>query len=183
MPASPPSPVPGGVLPPFRPYSVLLDKGQKARYGVSYVRALCAHAGLSFTETSPDEDVLAVDGDLKFAEASVGLQVKCTSQFKLAGRTASWRADPGWIRQWTRSRLPVYFVLVIVPSDKELWLAHSNRGTQLQQTAAYWLRVDDQPFTQSLSIPKTQRLTIDTFSEWHNDVIASFASVGGGTSA
>ncbi|WP_442860703.1 DUF4365 domain-containing protein [Arthrobacter sp. zg-Y750] len=183
MTPNPTSPAPGGVLPPFRPYSVLLDKGQKARYGVSYVRALCAHAGLAFTETSPDEDVLAVDGELKFAEASVGLQVKCTSQLQLSGRTASWRTDPGWIRQWERSKLPVYFVLVIVPPDKELWLSHSALGTQMQKTAAYWLRVDNQPFTQSLSIPKSQRLTVETFAEWHNDVLAAFTPLGGGTSA
>ena len=65
-----------------------LDR-RKARYGVSYIRNLCAQAGLRFGETEQDEDVLAVDCEIKYREANVGVQVKCTSSLKIVGRSAS----------------------------------------------------------------------------------------------
>lgn len=42
------------------------DNGRKARYGAAYFRAICAQAGVAFTEASIDEDVMAVDGSVDF---------------------------------------------------------------------------------------------------------------------
>jgi hypothetical protein len=43
------------------PCATLPDTGRRARYGVAYLRTICAQAGVGVKETSPDEDVLAVD--------------------------------------------------------------------------------------------------------------------------
>jgi hypothetical protein len=74
-----------------RGLAILDENRRKARFGVAYVRTICAQAGVAFNETSLDEDVLAIDADVKFREATVGLQIKCTSGLSLSGRSASWR--------------------------------------------------------------------------------------------
>jgi hypothetical protein len=58
-----------------RPIATLTPNGAKARFGVAYLRAICSHAGVGFTETSADEDVLAIDGSIEFELGSVRVQV------------------------------------------------------------------------------------------------------------
>lgn len=154
----------------------------KSRFGVAYVRAVCSQAGVGFQETSPDEDVLAVDGSVDFEIACARVQVKCTGQFKIkGGSTATWPVEESWRLRWTRSRLPVYFVLVIVdPDDQMSWLHHHDEAT-LHRAAAFWVRVDTLPEGKSIVVPKAQRLTSDTLRLWANDIEASFdGSRGGG---
>jgi hypothetical protein len=157
-------------------WSTLSTNGQRARYGVSYLRNVCAQAGVGVNETSPDEDVLAVDCDVVFREAAVRVQVKCTSGLTLAGKTKSWKLKPEWLRKWDESLVPVYFVLVVVPKAEPAWLSHPDDGT-MHATAAFWQRVP-RSSGKSLSIPKTQRLTADTLDAWHADLLASFAPAG-----
>lgn len=78
--------------------STLTPTGQRARYGVSYVRNICAQAGIGLIETSPDEDVLATDCEVEFKEASVRVQVKCTSGLTIGGKTKSYSLKPEWLR-------------------------------------------------------------------------------------
>ena len=59
-------------------WTTLTPDGRKARYGVAYVRSICAQAGVNLQETSPDEDVLAVDCDIKFSGG--GAHFQCTSE-------------------------------------------------------------------------------------------------------
>jgi hypothetical protein len=135
-----------------------------------------------FQETSPDEDVLAVDGSVEFEIAPARLQVKCTGQFRLkGGPTATWPIDKSWRQRWKRSGLPVYFVLVIVdPDDQVSWLHHQDEAT-LHRAAAFWVRVDTLPDGQNIAVPKAQRLTADTLRLWAEEVEASFdGSRGGG---
>ena len=61
--------VPSG--PAGNSWSTLSTNGQRARYGVSYLRNICAQAGVGLNETPADEDVLAVDCDVVFPEGSV----------------------------------------------------------------------------------------------------------------
>jgi len=42
-------------------WATLTPDRRKARYGVAYVRSICAQAGVNLQEMSRDEDVLAVD--------------------------------------------------------------------------------------------------------------------------
>jgi hypothetical protein len=159
------------------PSCTLSPNGQKARYGVSYVRNVCAQAGFGLSETPPDEDVLATDCDIQFAEGNVRVQVKCTSGLSLGGKTKSWRLKPEWLRKWDKSLLPVYFVLVVVPSKEPSWLEHRPDGT-MHRTAAFWQRVRTEQLGNSISISKAQRLTAATLISWHRDLLAVFQPRG-----
>lgn len=155
-------------------WSTLSPNGQRARYGVSYLRNICAQAGVGCVETSPDEDVLAVDCEVVFAEGIVRVQVKCTSSFTLASKTKYWKLKAEWLGKWGQSLLPVYFVIVVVPKSEASWLAHPLDGT-MHMTAAFWRRVPLSFAAKSLSIPKTQRLTATTIATWHIDMLAAFS--------
>lgn len=146
----------------------------KARYGVGYVRTVCSQAGVGFDETSPDEDYLAVDATVKLPPANASVQIKCSSQFRIAGNSASWPAEVEWRQSWRQSLLPVYFVLVILDiEDQSSWLVHTDDGT-LHRAAAFWTRVDKDPDSSRIRIPKTQRLTAETMDLWTADVRSCF---------
>ena len=71
------------------------DNGRRAHYGAAYMRVLCAHAGASFTESSMDEDIMAIDGAVDFARMPVRVQIKCTSRFIVLGGKFTWPLEPG----------------------------------------------------------------------------------------
>ncbi len=150
----------------------LANTGRKARYGVAYLRSVCSQAGVPMSETSPDEDVLATDCTVSFAEAEVLVQVKCTSSSTLDGKSAVVRLKPEWCRKWALRRVPVYLVLVIVTKDVTTWMTHHATGTD-HAAAAYWLRVDGVD-AKNVHVPKSHRLSVDTFDQWHTDLLASF---------
>ncbi|RSN91843.1 hypothetical protein DMH26_26215 [Streptomyces sp. WAC 05379] len=155
--------------------TVLGDKACKARFGVAYVRAIFSQAGFPFKETSPDEDAMAVDGDIDFLTASARVQIKCSSQFKISGRSATWPAEVHWRDRWNKSKIPVYFVLVILEKDDRFdWVEHHSNGTD-QQAAAFWVRVDGIGPTENIVIAKDQRLTIDTLNQWAEEVEECFS--------
>jgi hypothetical protein len=166
-------------LPTPRPspfVETLSDNGCKARYGVAYVQALCSQAGVGFDEVSVDEDVIAIDGSIQFDIAAARVQIKATSQFTIAGKSASWPVEIHWRDAWSRSKVPVYFVLVIIdPKTRMDWLRHSNTGT-LHRAAAYWTRVDLNCPANRIKIDKYQRLEVPTFHTWYADVLASFGA-------
>lgn len=149
--------------------------GAKARFGAAYLRSVCSQAGVGFTETSIDEDVLAIDGEVNFEIASARVQVKCTGQFRInGGETATWPAEPGWWAKWQKSKVPVYFVILMVdPDEQHRWLDHQLDGTMLY-AAAFWVRVDQMSESPGIRVPKEQRLTADTLRLWAADVDACF---------
>ena len=156
-------------------FSTLDENQRKARYGVTYLRNVCAQAGVGFEETPPGEDVLAVDCEVKFAESSVRVQVKCTSRLTIKGLTKSVDLDKVWRLKWSQSIIPVYILIVIVPTNSSTWLEHTDEGT-MHKTAAFWARVDFGMVKRSIKIPKSQRLTADTMKVWHEDLLAPFTS-------
>jgi hypothetical protein len=157
--------------------ATLSDNGAKGRIGVSYVRSIISQAGVGFTETPPDEDVLAVDGTVDFIVASARIQVKCSSRFKIAGSSASWHSELHWRERWKESGVPVYFVLVILDYDERpRWVEHHASGTN-HKAAAFWVRVNQLEEGQSINIPKTQRLTIATLNIWAQEVESCFFPV------
>jgi hypothetical protein len=157
----------------------LPPNGCKARYGVGYFRTVCSQAGVGFSETSPDEDYLAVDGLVQLPTAVAAVQIKCSSQFAIGGAAASWPAKVEWRNKWRQFQLPVYFVLVVLDVvDQAAWLVHDNAGT-LHRAAAFWARVDQAPDSASINIPKGQRLTAETFDGWADDVLSCFAPSDG----
>ena len=152
----------------------LVATGRKARYGVAYLRSVCSQAGMPMAENSPDEDVLATDCTVSFAEAPVFVQVKCTSTSTMTGKRVSVRLKQEWCDKWARCRLPVYLAVVVVPEDVSGWLAHRTTGT-FHAAAAYWVRVDG-VHAKSVSVPKSQRLEATTFTQWHAELLASFGA-------
>jgi hypothetical protein len=149
---------------------------RKARYGVSYFRAICSQAGVGFSETSPDEDQLAVDGLVALRTGYVPVQIKCSSQFKIAGPSANWPAEKAWIEKWRAACLPVYFVLVILDHDEpDRWINHHNAGTA-HCSGAFWVRVDRHGPVGNIVVPKTQRLSADTMAVWERDLHQAYAS-------
>lgn len=164
-----------------RSIGTLSSNGSKSRFGAAYVRAICSQAGVGFQETSPDEDVLAVDGTVDFAVSPVRVQIKCTGRFRISGgKTATWQAEESWLGNWHQSKIPVYFVLVVVdPDDQLAWLEHQDDGT-LHRAAAFWVRVDQLPDVSRIVVPKNQRLTVDTLPLWDAEVDACFTNTGTG---
>ena len=144
--------------------------------GVAYVRNVCAQAGVGFAETSPDEDVIAVDGLVTFRQLEVRVQIKCTSQLALDAESAAWPVEARWAEKWAESWLPVFLVLVIVDSQEPLWLEHHTDHTRLR-VAAYWCQVNDlQARSQTLQVPKSNRLTRETFLGWKDSARDYFLS-------
>ncbi|GAA2790066.1 DUF4365 domain-containing protein [Kitasatospora sp. CM 4170] len=153
----------------------LSQNGAKGRYGVSYVRSIVSQAGVGFTETSPDEDVLAVDATVDFALAPARIQIKCSAGFSIAGKSATWQSELYWREQWSQSLLPVYFVLVILDvDDRHHWINHHDAGTD-HRAAAFWVRVNQSEIGDKIRIPKSQRLTADVLRLWHQEVEACFS--------
>jgi len=123
-----------------------------------------------------------VDGEIGFAEARVSVQVKCTSTRKIRGRSISWPVKTEWVNNWQQCRLPVYFVIVIVPAEPAAWIEHDPADGTFHRTAAYWRRIRrDERIGSRISIPKGQRLQASTLGLWHSDLLEIFNPSGGGT--
>ncbi len=145
---------------------------RKARYGLAYVRSICSQAGAPMEESSPGEDVLAVDCCIEFPQGDVRVQVKCTSRWTIGGSSLTFPIEQEWTRKWDDCFLPVYFVVVIVPKlEARHWLRHDTEGT-FHHAAAFWTRLPPGEVGSSVSVPKNQRLTIATISSWHQDLLA-----------
>ena len=157
--------------------ATLTATGCKARYGVAYLRSICSQAGVGMTETSPDEDVLAVDCELQFPEASVRVQVKCTSRWTMNGQGVTWPVKSEWVRKWDVNVLPVYFVVVVVPDQIQNWLRHDEDGT-FHATAAYWTRLVTGVSGSSVRVPAHQRLSAKTLGLWHAQLMAATTPAG-----
>jgi hypothetical protein len=66
-------------------------------------------------------------------------------------------------------------VIVVVPDDVVDWLEHVNDGT-MHRTAAFWGRVDTVSDAPSITIPREQRLTVDTLVLWRTELLRVFSS-------
>lgn len=143
------------------------DNGRRARYGAAYVRALCAHAGASFTETSIDEDIMAIDGTVDFARMPVRVQIKCTSQFSVAGSRLTLPLEPSWVNKWTASDTPVFVVIVKVPSDIPGWLDYDVAFTR-HNTVAFGRRFVAATDLTSMVFTSSDRLTGESIYDWRD---------------
>lgn len=154
--------------------ATLGESAAKGRFGVAYVRSIFSQAAVGFNETAPDEDAIAVDGSLEFAIAPARIQIKCSSRFKIAGRSATWDSELHWRQSWAASGVPVYFVLVILDyKDPLSWIHHHDAGTD-QKAAAFWVRVNEAMPSDKIIVPKTQRLTVATLAQWEKEVNSCF---------
>ncbi|WP_391647603.1 DUF4365 domain-containing protein [Streptomyces violarus] len=147
----------------------------KGRFGVAYVKSIFSQAAVGFNETAPDEDAIAVDGSLEFAIAAARVQIKCSSQFKISGKSATWDSELHWRNSWSTSAVPVYFVLVILDyKDPVDWIRHHDAGTD-HRAAAFWVRVNGTGApAEKILVPKVQRLTVATLELWEREVKSCF---------
>lgn len=146
--------------------AILPATAKRARLGGAFLRALCAQAGVGFVETSGEEDYVAVDGIITLRNADIRVQVKCSSQLTIQGRSASWPLEARWIDAWKDHLGAVILVLVIVDQLEGEWLIHETDHTKVK-AAAFWARVDALDSTATrVDIPKAQRISVDTFEEW-----------------
>ncbi|RJT75643.1 DUF4365 domain-containing protein [Arthrobacter cheniae] len=131
------------------------------------MRTLCAHVGASFTETSIDEDVMAIDGTVDFARMPVRVQIKCTSQFSVAGNRLTLPLELSWVEKWTISDTPVIVVVVKVPSDIPGWLDYDVAFTR-PNTVAFGRRFDAATDVTSMVFTSSDRLTGESIHDWRD---------------
>ena len=149
---------------------------RKARYGVAYLRALCAQAGYPMSETSADEDIFAVDCTVALRAVHLRVQVKCTgADFSKGKQDLVYKVEDSWQAKWKDNIHPLYFVVVRVPHvhDSEGWLEHNHMWT-LHHTAAYWTKVDPQNIPTHIRVPRSQALTAATICEWEDSFVAAW---------
>lgn len=147
------------------------DNVRRARYGAAYVRALCAQAGAGFTETSIDEDVMAVDGIVDFIRMPVRVQIKCTSQFVVSGIKLTLPLEPGWVARWAGSTTPVFVVVVKVPTLVPEWLTFDTSFTR-HNTVAYGRRFMAAADSTSMLFDAAHRLTSESIYDWRDTAYA-----------
>lgn len=146
---------------------------RKGRYGVAYLRAVCAQAGVGLNETAPDEDVYAIDCDLKYGPLTLPVQVKCTAQHTLPPEKAPWLdVHSDWAEKWDASVLPVHLVLVVVQVDPKSWLEHQDDGTW-HPSAAYWIKWVKGHRGRTW-FPVEQRVDAATVTGWYESAMAGF---------
>jgi hypothetical protein len=154
--------------------------GRKGRYGVAYLDAVVTAAGFDMTEPRPGADMLAYDTTIMFPEGDVRVQIKTTHQYALGGSNErlTYTAKQHWVDSWAAARIPVYFVVVVVPpEDGQLWLNHGPTGTEMTQTAAFWNRIRPSDFTpanMSVAALRSQRLHGSTLLEWQRNFVGEY---------
>ncbi|MGO4785511.1 DUF4365 domain-containing protein [Cryobacterium sp. W22_MBD10_FK3] len=156
------------------------DNGRRGRYGVAYLRALSAHAGVGFHETPSDEDVDALDVILRFGRASAEVQVKCTGGFKVGQGSATLALESAWVEKWAGSYHPVFVVLVKVPPAVPAWIESKQTVTN-HRTVAFGKRFDRLHHVKTMKFTKSDQLTAETLYDWRDEVYAFHEAQQGGT--
>ncbi|WP_133833163.1 DUF4365 domain-containing protein [Arthrobacter sp. JUb115] len=152
---------------------------RKGRYGVAYFQNVCAQFGVGFDPTSPDEDVLAIDGTVQFAELPVRIQIKCTKKRFNSNHQLTWPIDNQWKRKWEQNFGPAYFVVVQVPNDTpERWIGYEGKESTLLHATAYWTRIETANIGSSIAVNRSSRLTSKTLALWNQDLVNSFSTGG-----
>lgn len=153
------------------PHQTLVRTDRTGRFGVAYVRAVMASAGVGFSEGSPDEDVIGIDGRIEYGPGDVRVQIKATTspRFNQDGETRV-SVEPRHWAAWKRNMLPVYGVLVVLEDcpDDSLWIDTSHDDVTHVPAAAYWARLNGPTVTQTsggIVFPRSQRFTVDTVRE------------------
>jgi len=151
---------------------------QQARYGVAFLRGICAQAGYGFAETSPDEDCVAIDCTVDTRGIGLRVQVKCTAQaFTKKHEYLSWKVEDHWREKWARNQLPIYFVVVRLKSKiSTKWISQSDDST-LHVAAAYWEAIEPHAIPTYVRVRRSNRLTADTLRQWDLDTAARFGGI------
>jgi hypothetical protein len=150
----------------------------QSRYGVAFVRTLCAQAGFGFTETSLDEDTLAVDCTLEAPAQGIRVQVRSTTQaFTKKDRSLAFGVADHWRAAWEQNANDLYFVVVRLSSPaQDDWISHPLGHTH-HDAIGYWARIQPTAIPPTVRVYEAARLTHFTLASWEHDVLKK---LGGG---
>lgn len=155
-------------------YESLSMTDRKGRVGVNYVCSVVAQAALPNPEFKSGEDHLAVDLNVEFPASPVRVQVKCGTRSPNKSGSISVPLDAKWRVKWSQSKIPVYLVYVRLEREQPKdWIRHDSDAHTLVHAHAHWVRVNGVSGA-SVSVPLSNRLSIDTFAAWNDDVEACF---------
>lgn len=149
--------------------------GAKSRYSQAYLSAVCSQSGHTLQEGRQDEDCWAVDTTVDLTAASVLVQLKCSSSPK-ATRDGDYRISlkKDWVEKWSAKQVPVYVMLVVVPTLQNEWIEQADAQT-VHRTHAYWERFDPKTHAKSIVLPKSQRFQASTLATWETQLNGVFA--------
>ncbi|BBZ19022.1 DUF4365 domain-containing protein [Mycolicibacterium gadium] len=152
--------------------------GAKSRYSQAYLSAVCSQSGHTLQEGRQDEDCWAVDTTVDLTAAPVLVQLKCTSSPK-GKRKGDYRIPlkAHWVDSWSTKMVPVYVMLVVVPTLQDEWIEQAGEQT-VHRTHAYWERFDPKRHKKAIVLPRSQRFQASTLKTWEmqlNDVFAGGA--------
>jgi hypothetical protein len=109
------------------------------RFGVMYLRALLAQAGIAHGEFSSGEDYLAVDVTLNFEHGAVRVQVKSGTTEPNMDGSITVPVEDAWKDKWSKCKLPVYLVYVrLEDPEPGGWVEHADLHT-LVYARAHWV--------------------------------------------
>jgi hypothetical protein len=123
---------------------------RKEQFSYAYVHAVCASAGFDYVRKPVDNDSVDVqimsDRKLVRRAPKIELQVKCTSRVELREEDFSIalpRNNYDDLRD-PHVFLPRILVVVLVPKDREEWLAQGEDYATLKH-CGYWHSLRDAP--------------------------------------
>lgn len=149
------------------------DTDRTGRIGAIYVRGLLAQAGIRNEETSPGEDYGAVDVTVHLTCAPVTVQVKTGIKRRNRDGTYSVPVTPAWCAKWANQKVPVYLVFVALSRRAYSGLVTHDIYSTRWAAHAYWVQVND-AVPGTVRVPVQNRLTMDTFVRWDDDVLQAF---------
>lgn len=160
-----------------------LDKSAAVgRYAVAYVRKVCAQAHIGFMETSPGEDVLAVDGLITYQSVDVRVQIKGSTKPSLVVPNGKLRfaIEPKWREKWRLNVNPTYLIYVLMERQVEAWFQYDPTSTTAG-AYALWTRIDNMAGdVTEVEFNRSQRFTSATVSTWSEAVLNGYGEVGAG---
>lgn len=150
---------------------------RQSRYGVAYLRAVCAQFGVGVDEVSADEDFNAMDATIALGPVDTRVQVKCTTRrFTTHGQHITLPIKERWAEKWRENIVPAYLLLVQVGHDPGEWIDYDVHYETNHYTSAYWVRVDQLPLPTppSIQIPFANRFTPETIRDWNAELYRGF---------
>lgn len=146
---------------------------RQEQFGGAYLKAITSVAGYSLTASSVDDDsidwtIVARGQFREYYSPKIDIQLKCPYRFKNYPDRIVYpipRKNYDDLRA-AKVSVPRLLVVVTIPKALDDWVEFQDEGLILRYHA-YWKSLLDTPDlthqqTVSISIPKTQRLTVES---------------------
>jgi Domain of unknown function (DUF4365) len=157
----------------------LTENEQKQQLSFAYIHALAARAGYTFQQTPVDDDSIDVrigargliHGLAVLRSPIMELQLKATqgNGFVRENHVAFPLPVKNFNELRLPSMLPRLLVVFLLPADPSVWLETSEE-CMISRHCAYWASLrgmaeTDNTSTVTVSLPRSQRLTVDGLRE------------------